>query len=258
MIREHHHLIPNILHLLAGGAMGLISASLAQQFGWRSADRLPGESRWPHCVFCLAPFAWQDVFPLFGWLLRPDTLKLRCPCARRSELWMQPAAEGIGFVLGALGMYLTGWNPLDIPLCLALGLLPGIALVDLFFGVMPDGSSAILAVLGLLWIALGGGDIYIALMVAAALLALGLFCAVVYSRWRGQEMLGLGDVKFFAASGLWLEPHMAPWFLAFAGLIGAGTGLLWKRFGGGKESPFAPALCASLALCILYQITQMP
>ena len=87
---------------------------------------------------------------------------------------------------------------------------------------------------------LGGGDIYIALMVSASLLALGLFCAVVYSRWRGKEMLGLGDVKFFAAAGLWLDPQMVPWFLALAGIIGAITGLAWQRLGGGKESPFAP------------------
>ena len=237
--------------------MGLVSASLVQQFGWRSADRLPGESRWPHCVFCLAPLTWQDVFPFFGWLLRPDVLKLPCPCARRTGLWPQPVAEGLGFALGMLGIYLVGWHLLAAPLCLGLGLLPGIALVDLYFGVMPDGSSFILALTGLVWLMLGGGDIYIALMVSASLLALGLFCAVIYSRWRGKEMLGLGDVKFFAAAGLWLEPQMAPWFLALAGLIGAATGLAWQRFGGGKESPFAPALCLSLALCIVYQVAQM-
>jgi leader peptidase (prepilin peptidase)/N-methyltransferase len=257
IVHQHHHLIPNILHFLAGGFMGLVSASLAQQFGWRSADRLPGESRWPHCVFCLAPLTWQDVFPLFGWLLRPDVLKLPCPCARRTGLWTQPVAEGVGFALGVFGMYLVGWDPLCVPLCLALGILPGIALVDLYFGVMPDGSSLLLALLGLVWLLLGGGDIYIQLMVSASLLGLGLFCAVVYSRWRGKEMLGLGDVKFFAASGLWLEPQIAPWYLALAGFIGVITGLTWQRLGGGKESPFAPALCLSLAACILYQITRM-
>ena len=30
------------------------------------------------------------------------------------------------------------------------------------------------------------------MIVAAALLALGLFCALVYSRLRGREMLGIG------------------------------------------------------------------
>ena len=238
--------------------MGLVSASMALQFGWRSADRLPGESRWPHCVFCLAPFAWQDVFPFFGWLLRPDTLALSCPCGRRKGLWVQPVTEVIGFCLGLLAMYLAGWVPLVAPLCLGLGLLPGIAIVDLHFGVMPDGLSILVGALGLLWLVLGGGDIYIALMVAASLLGLGLFFAIFYSRWRGKEMLGIGDVKFFAAAGLWLQPEMAPWFLVLAGLIGALSGFAWQRLGGGKESPFAPALCLSLAVCVLYQVMKMP
>jgi leader peptidase (prepilin peptidase)/N-methyltransferase len=242
---------------MAGGFMGLVSASLAQQFGWRSADRMPGESRWPHCVFCLAPFSWQDVFPLFGWLLRPDTLSLACPCSRKKGLWTQPVVEGIGFLLGVLAMYLAGWTPLVIPLCLGLGLLPGIAFVDLYFGIMPDGLSILVGLFGLLWLFMGGGDIYVALVVSAALLGLGLFCAVTYSRWRGKEMLGIGDVKFFAAAGLWLQPEVAPWFLVLAGLSGALIGLLWQRLGGGKESPFAPALCLSLAICILYQVAQM-
>ncbi len=238
--------------------MGLVSASLAQQFGWRSADRLPGESRWPHCVFCQAAMTWQDVFPLFGWLLRPDTLSLSCPCTRRKNLWTQPLTEGIGFLLGVIAMYLAGWNPLVVPLCLGLGLLPGLAMVDLHFGLMPDGLSLLIGVFGLIWIALGGGDIYLALMVSASLLGLGLFCALVYSRWRKKEMLGLGDVKFFAAAGLWLQPEIAPWFLVLAGVLGAAMGLSWQRLGGGKESPFAPALCLALALCVLYQVTQLP
>ena len=60
--------------------MGLFAAGLAMMFGWRSADRLPGESRWPQCVYCFRAFTWQEVFPLFGWLLRPDTLSFNCPC----------------------------------------------------------------------------------------------------------------------------------------------------------------------------------
>ena len=67
-------------------------------------------------------------------------------------------------------------------------------------------------------------------------------------------MLGLGDVKFLAAAGFWLQPQNSPYFLIASGLFGALIGALWKRSGGGKEFPFAPALCLSLALIILYQL----
>jgi leader peptidase (prepilin peptidase)/N-methyltransferase len=258
MIRPHHHLIADILHFLVGGGLGLVSASLAHQCGWRLADRMPGESRWPSCAYCLKPFTWQAIFPLFGWLLRPDTLALRCPCGQRQNQWSQPAAEMLGFVLGLTASYLAGWSPMVLPLTLGLGLLPAIALIDLHFGIIPDELNVLIVLFGVWWLAIGGGDFYIGLMVAAAMLALGLFCAFVYSRWRGKEMLGLGDVKFFAAAGLWLQPHNAPWFLALAGFVGAAVGLAWKRISGHDESPFAPALCLSLALCILYQLTRMP
>ena len=147
---------------------------------------------------------------------------------------------------------------MSIPLCLGLGLLVAIAMIDLHFGIIPDELNFLVAVFGCLWVLMGGGDIYVSLMMVAALLGLGLFCAIIYSRWRKQEMLGLGDVKFFAAAGFWLEPRTAPWFLALAGFSGALVGIIQKRLGGGEESPFAPALCFSLAACVLYQIFQMP
>ena len=223
----------------------------------RSADRLPGESRQPHCLYCLRPLTWQEISPLFGWLLRPDALDFPCPCGKKKGLWQQAAAELSGFALGLLGMYLADWSLAALPLCLGLGLLPAMALIDLDFGLIPDGLNLLLALFGFGWTVASGGDVYLALVVVAALLAIGLFCALVYSRWRGREMLGLGDVKFFAAAGLWLLPVLAPWFLALAGVTGAVIGMLWRRAGGGKEFPFAPALCFSLAACVLYEVARL-
>lgn len=258
MAHPHHHLISNALHALVGGAMGLASAALASHFGWRSADRLPGESRRPSCLYCLRLLTWRETFPLFGWLLRTDMRTLPCPCGERKNLWPQPAAELLGFVLGIAGIWLNGWSGAAVPLCLGLGLLPAIALIDLHFEIIPDELNFLLAVFGLWWVLAGGGDFGIALVIAATLLAVGLFGALVYSRLRGMEMLGLGDVKFLAAAGLWLQPGMAPWFLALAGFSGAGAGIIWQRISGNKESPFAPALCLSLALCVLYQLSRGP
>jgi len=251
----HHHLIAHILQFLGSGFIGLASASTAAQVGMRSADRMPGESRWPHCAYCMKALTWQEAFPLFGWLLRPDTLTLPCPCSRRKGLLAQPMVELAGLILGVLAVYYGGWSLASIPLALGLGLLPAIALIDLQFGIIPDGLNLLIAVFGFFWTLLAA-DIYIALIVTAVLLSLGLFCALVYSRWRGREMLGLGDVKFFAAAGFWLQPEIVPWFLVIGGFSGALLGVIWKRMGGGREFPFGPALCLSLAGCILYQLVK--
>lgn len=257
MTHQHHHLVAHILQLLAGGFIGLSSAALANHFGFRSADRMPGETRWPNCYFCLKPFTWQEVFPLFSWLLRPDALKLPCACGRRLGLWPQPVAELAGFGLGFAAVYIAGWPGMSIPLAVGLGLLPALALIDLHFGILPDELNLLLALVGLVFSVMGGGDLYISFIVMAVLLALGLFCALVYSRWRGREMLGIGDVKFFAAAGLWLHPEMVGWFLGVAGFLGVAISYIWQKNGGGKEFPFGPALCLSLMGCLLFQTLKM-
>ncbi len=258
MPHHHHHLIANILHLIAGGGIGLVAAALAQHIGARSADRMPGDSRAPECFYCLRPLTWQDISPLFGWLLRPDTLNFPCPCGLRKNQWTQPAVEILGLLFGVIGMYLADWGWTAVPLCIGLGLLPAIAMIDLQFRIIPDGLNMLLGVLGLWWLYASGGDRPSALIVAGSLLAVGLFFALVYSRWRGKEMLGLGDVKFLAAAGLWLRPDLAPWFLTVAGGLGVGIGFLWRYLGGDKEFPFAPALCLSLVIFVLVETAQMP
>ena len=255
---QHHHLIAHILHLLAGGGLGLLAAALAHQFGMRSAERMPGDSRAPHCFFCLRRLTWQEISPLFSWILRPDTLQFPCPCGLRKGLWSQPVAEILGLLLGMIGMQIAGWSWMAVPLCVAIGLLVAIALIDFHFGIIPDGLNILIALLGLWWTLASGNDVWLALIVAGGLLVVGLFCALGYSRWRGQEMLGLGDVKFFAAAGLWLQPDVAPWFLSLAGVIGGVSGITWQRLGRGKEFPFGPALCLSLILCVIYQMVRTP
>lgn len=247
-----------ILYVIIGGFLGLTGASVAGNFGYRSADRLPGESRRPHCVFCMRPMRWIDFLPLLGWITRMDPHKLPCPCGKRTGLWPQPVTEITGFILGALAIFLAGWSWSMVPLCIGLGILPAIALIDMAFGLIPDELNLALAVLGFATLIIEDGDIFMGLISSAGLLSLGLVLALGYSKWRGREMLGLGDVKFFAAAGLWLPLDMIPWFLATSGIIGAIIGTLWKRGGGGKEFPFAPALCLSLAGCVFYQLYTTP
>ena len=147
-----HPIFILILHLLAGGGIGLATASFAHHFGTRSADRLPGESRWPACPWCLRSLRWQDIFPLFGWVLRPETLSLPCPCGQRKNLWAQPIAELFGLALGMIGTALAGWSPAVLPLCLGLGILPAMALIDLQFGIIPDGLNILMALFGVWWL----------------------------------------------------------------------------------------------------------
>ena len=243
-----------LVDYLLGGLLGLFAASLAGHFGFRSADRLPGESRKPHCFYCLKPLHLHEYFPILGWLLRFDMAKFSCPCGKRTGQWHQPVIEIIGFVMGASAVYVAGWMPILIPICIALGLLVAITFIDLAFGVIPDGLNILLGLLGVATLFMSGEDIYLRLIGVAGLLGLALILALGYSKFRGKEMLGLGDVKFFAAAGIWLPIQVIPWFLTGAGVLGVLLGVIWQRFSGSKEFPFAPALCLSLAGALYYQL----
>lgn len=245
-------LVSLIVNHLGGGLLGLASAGLASTFGTRSAERLPGESPLPQCLYCQRPLEWHEAFPLFGWLLRNKAETMPCPCGKRQGEWRQPITEMLGFVLGMIAVTCMGgdWDSSMIPLCLGLGLLPAIASIDLAYGLIPDMLNGALALLGAVWLLMSGGDFFMGLVGAGGLLAFGLLLALVYSRWRGRDMLGLGDVKFFAAAGFWVPVLFIPWFLAGAGFLGGLLGLYWQKVMGEKEFPFGPALCVSLAGCI--------
>ncbi|MDD3029492.1 MAG: A24 family peptidase [Alphaproteobacteria bacterium] len=258
MHEQTHGFFTLLLHFLAAGTLGLVASSLAMSFGSRFADRLPGESRRPLCLYCSRPLTWQEASPLIGWLLRPDTFSFPCPCGLRTGLWQQPFCELLGFSLGLLSVALQGWSWPLIPLCIGMGLLPAMALIDFHFGIIPDELNLLLGVCGAFFTILSGGDFFMGLIVASALLCLGLFFALVYSRWRGKEMLGLGDVKFFAAAGFWMHAHTAPTFLMLSGLLGFLFTLVWRRISHEKEFPFAPALSLSLALCVFARFVMAP
>ncbi len=246
--------VQEIWTALLGGMTGLAAASMAAQFGLRLADRMPGESFMPECFYCLRPAAAYEMIPVFGWLLRTHAMRLPCPCGQKSWQWPVPAAEISGLIAGlALGA-LGGFDAGVIWLYLVCGLLPAIAVVDLLFGIIPDIFNIALALLGVAWLLSGGGAVTAGLMLGGILLLLGLFLSHGYSAIRRKEMLGLGDVKFFAAAGLWLQPDLLPWFLVMAGVFGAVFALIWRRFGGDEQAPFAPALCLSLFFCILARI----
>lgn len=245
------------LATIFGSLLGLFAASAATQAGLRLADRMPGEGLWPECLYCQRRNLFHEVIPIFGWLLRPRALELFCPCGLQNRQWAVPVAEICGMVAGGIAGFINGFDITTVWLCLACGLLPAIAAVDLLFGIIPDSFNFLLAILGLAWLLTGGGELTVGMILGGTLLLLGLFLAHGYSAIRRKEMLGLGDVKFFAAAGLWLQPAVLPWFLVAAGFLGAVSGLIWKRVIGGDQSPFAPALCLSLLGCIIYQVWNM-
>jgi leader peptidase (prepilin peptidase) / N-methyltransferase len=251
-------LFSSLLAAFCGGLISLFSATLATRIGLRAADRLPGESLWPSCFYCLTPMTYDVFLPLRGLLKRMDCRHCTGSSValhhwRRHRLII-PAVEVTAFLLGLFAAMLGDFSVATFPLFVALGLLPAIAIVDMMFGIIPDGMNISLAALGILYLTFGDSSFFHGLLSFAIMLFIGLAFAFGYSRWRGRDMLGLGDVKFMAAASLWLSFQDIPIFLLISGLCGIVFGLCWRRFGGNAEFPFAPSLAAALTLCLLRQL----
>ena len=168
-----------------------------------------------------------------------------------------PLALVLALLLAGIGLYTTVL-PVWLVATLA-GLLVAIAWLDLETGMLADALTATLGSLALVWLGLQHGSEWVGyapqLAVGFGLLALGWFFAGPYSRWRGHAMLGWGDVKFFAAAGLWLAPLQLPLFLILAGGIGAVVALVYKLKTGQAETPFAPALCLALFTTVVFGLS---
>jgi len=68
-----------------------------------------------------------------------------------------------------------------------------------------------------------------------------------------KEALGFGDVKFFAAVGIWLGIPVLGYFCMIAGGIGVALGLVWKKITAEEVFPFGPALILSFYAVLLLQ-----
>ena len=190
--------------------------------------RLPQETSvtWPasHCTSCRRPLSWFENVPVLSWLV----LRGRCRTCQASISAMYPLVElttALVFAGGA-GMYgLSALLVVRLGFACALIVLfaidlrhrilpnvitlPGIALGFLASWFVPPGwFSSLLGILA------GGGVLF------------GI--AEAYYRVRGQEGLGMGDVKMLAMIGAFLGWPLMMLTLVFASLSGSivGVGLM--------------------------------
>jgi prepilin signal peptidase PulO-like enzyme (type II secretory pathway) len=149
------------------------------------------------------------------------------------------------------------------PLVVAGAALLAMVAIDLHASRLPDLLNAILAITGAAfhwttdWLHAIPADLLLGASFGAALLYA---VRVVYLRLRGVEALGLGDVKFMAAAGLWV----GIWGIAPLILIAALTTLtvVLLRHGRAVTSeavrrrriPFGPGLALGLAVVVAGQV----
>ena len=212
-----------------------------------------------HCPHCNRTLTFLDLFPVFSWLF----LRGRCRGCRQSYGRRYLGIE-VTTLLLCLAFYFI--MPMGAPLVafyLAAAVLVAHVAIDFEWQLLLDKLNLALAALAVLAIAMmanvlpldtGTADWQQAqrllLLSVAGALVYGLLSAglrYVVGRIMGREPMGLGDVKFFAAAGMWLGPDVTILanFMMVSGLVGIALGMFWRWRYGAAAFPFGPALIAS-------------
>ncbi|QQR69491.1 MAG: prepilin peptidase [Alphaproteobacteria bacterium] len=170
--------------------------------------------------------------------------------ARRLGLTLPPVAAALGAVWGwRCGLQAEPWDVLLLAAA-AMGVLVTLATIDARCGLLPNRLNLTLALLGLAWAFLGHGHLW-NLASALFLGGTGSLVLLIGRRWRGVDMIGMGDIKFLAMAGLWLPPWTVGWYMAGAGVMGVLTHVVLGRLERNQAAPFGPALCTALILALL-------
>lgn len=260
----------NIIAAVVLGLFGLLFGSFGNVVIWRVPRGESIVSPPSHCPRCGHPVRWFDNVPVVSWLV----LRGRCRDCGGPISVRYPAVEAISGALWAL----AGWR-WGISLSALVGaaffyLLMLLAAVDIDTGRLPNPLVAIMAGIGLTatvlsqltglpaaplvdppaagWLSM---PVVWALVGSGAGLVASWAIAAAYSAVRGRRGLGMGDVKFLGAIGLFLGPYVLMAYL-IGNVLGAGWGIALAlrargREAGAIEVRFGPFLAAGAVLTAL-------
>lgn len=144
--------------------------------------------------------------------------------------------------------------------CILAALLLGLAYSDLQYMLLPDNLNALLALGGLTQsIALDFPqplDAGLGALAGSGLLAI---VAAGFYKLRGYEGLGMGDIKFGAAAGLWIGWQGLPFMLFVASLSAlifvVIRAIRQRKLDVRSQLPFGPFLCAGTLLTWVSTVT---
>ena len=231
--------------------LGLIFGSLGSALSHRLPRGLPVVADRSRCPACGQDLGARDLIPVLSWIVQGG----RCRHCHAPISWRYPAIEATTSVLFiAAWLVGGGLNPRAFLLALTGFGLVVISVADLEEGVIPDVMLLFLLPVAAAWRHVTAGSWIDGAMGAAFGVGASLFLRWAFSRLRGVDALGLGDVKFFGLAGLYLGLSGFGHFLAIGGVIGIVSGLAWRAAGRGPTFPFAPALSATLAAILFFGV----
>jgi leader peptidase (prepilin peptidase) / N-methyltransferase len=234
--------------IVAAAVLGLIVGSFLNVCIYRLPRR---ESVvWPasRCARCGRPLAWFENIPVASWL----ALRARCRTCGERISWIYPLVEVCTAVIFVVVYITYGLTLLGVARLLFACALLVLFAIDLEHHILPNVITLPGIVAGLMFSLFGPPgwrDATIGIVLGGAI-PYGV--AEAYFRFRGQEGLGMGDVKMLAMIGAFLGWKLMLLTLVLASLAGSivGLGFIAAGYGRTYALPFGTflALAAGVAL----------
>lgn len=210
-----------------------------------------------HCRACGKMISWYDNIPLLSYLL----VKGRCRGCSEPISLKYPLVEALTGVLSAATLFKFGLTPAyGCYFLLLVAPLIVVAFIDLEHRIIPNGISLPGIAAGFLtslW--LGSEPLGVRWITPLAGLVVGggglFLVSWIYEKTRGQEGIGMGDVKLAAMFGAFFGWNGVLVILLLSSLLGSVVGIilmLFFRKGPKFAVPFGPFLSAGAVIYLFY------
>jgi leader peptidase (prepilin peptidase)/N-methyltransferase len=230
------------LHLLTFvGVLGLAVGSFLNVCIYRLPLGQSVVSPPSRCTSCGRRLRWYDNVPIVSYAI----LRGRCRGCGASVSPMYPLVEGVTAVVFVLQAWMVGAEPLLIQRLIFSSAMIVLFTIDLQHRILPNVITVPGIVVGFLFSLVGPPgwvDALIGIAVGGGSL---LAIAEAYYRWRGEEGLGMGDVKMLAMIGAFLGWRLTLVTLVLSSVAGSiiGVGVIAASRGNLKYAlPFGTFL----------------
>jgi len=208
---------------------------------------------WPgsHCTSCTRSLAWYENIPIVSWVV----LRGRCRTCRAPISWMYPIVEVTTALVFVIGYLLYGLTPLAAVRVLFACALIVLFVTDLQHKILPNVITVPGIVIGFacsLFVPPGWRDSLIGIVAGGGVL---FALAEAYYRVRGQEGLGMGDVKLLGMIGAFLGWKLVLLTLVLASFAGSLAGGVMIASGRGSMQyalPFGTFLAVGALVAAIW------
>ena len=196
-----------------------------------------------HCTACGRSLRWFENVPVLSYAV----LRGRCRTCGASISAVYPVVEVFTTVLFLLQYWQLGWQPLLVVRLVFCSAMLALFVIDLRHRILPNAITLPGVVVGFVasvFMAPGWSDSLIGAVIGGGAL---LGVAEVYYHLRGEEGLGMGDVKMLAMIGAFLGWKLMLVTLVLASVLGSVIGIGMLAFGL-ADSKYALPLGSFLAI----------